>query len=184
MNLIRRSAWAVVMLGAVAGCTGGEDTSAPAGGPATKPAPGGERRPANPPANAEPAKDSASKEMLPPPPPPPESSPAEDTKKAGPALEGPKPEGKAEPKKDTAAAKLTPDEIATIKKLPEADQGPALAQAVCPVSDGHLGGPMGKPYKVSVEGRTVFLCCKECEEEIKADPKKFLTKLDSAAAQK
>jgi YHS domain-containing protein len=179
MNLIRRSAWAVVMLGAVAGCTGGEETTPPAGGPTTKPAPSGERRPAK----VEPGKETPSKEMLPPPPPPLESKPGEDTKKAGPALQGPAPEGKAEPKKDTAAVKLTPDEIATIKKLPEADQGPALAQAVCPVSDGRLG-QMGMPVKVSVEGKSVFLCCEDCEKEIKADPKKYLAKLDATASKK
>jgi hypothetical protein len=116
------------------------------------------------------------------PPPPPESGEkAEGTKKAGdqPKLEGPKTEGKG----DAAAVKLTPDEIATIKQLPAADQDLALKQAVCPVSDEHLG-EMGKPYKTTVDGRTVFLCCDMCEKELKADPKKFLAKLDARAEKK
>ncbi len=174
MYLIRRSAWAVVMLGVVAGCTGG-DESPSTNVPSTKGAPGGERRIANPAAKGEPSKEAASKEMQPPPPPP------EDAKKAGdqPKLEGPKTEGKG----DTAAAKLTADEIATIKQLPAADQELALKQALCPVSDEHLG-EMGKPHKISVEGRTVFLCCENCEKDIKADPKKFLAKLDAHAGKK
>jgi YHS domain-containing protein len=176
MNLIRRSAWAAVMLGAVAGCTGGED----AGAPANNPAPAGESAVKGPMATGEPSREAPSKDMQPPPAPP---ENAEDTKKAGdqPKLEGPK----AETKGDTAAAvKLTPQEIATIKELPAADQELALKQAVCPVSDEHLGGEMGKPYKISVEGRTVFLCCDSCEPKIKAEPKKYLAKLDGKASQK
>jgi YHS domain-containing protein len=171
MNLIRRSAWAAVMLGAVAGCTGGED----AAGPANNPAPAGESAVKGPVATGEPSKEAPSKDMQPPPVPP---ENAEDTKKAGdqPKLEGPK-EGKS----DTAAAvKLTPDETANIKQLAAADQDLALKQAVCPVSDDHLG-EMGKPHKISVEGRTVFLCCDSCEPKIKADPKKYLAKLDAKA---
>jgi hypothetical protein len=183
MNLIRRSAWAAVMLGAVAGCTGGEDTTAPTNVPANNQAPAGERRPGNPAAKSEPSKDAASKEMQPPPPPPDDAKKGDDMKKPGtgnqPKLQGPQTEGKG----DTAAAKLTPDEIATIKQLPAADQELALKQVVCPVSDGHLG-EMGKPYKISVEGRTVFLCCDNCEKDIKADPKKFLAKLDAQPSKK
>jgi YHS domain-containing protein len=181
MNLIRRTAWAVVMLGAVAGCSGGEETSTTPGGPAANPGAGGAGRPSNPPAKIEPSKEAPSKEMLPPPSPPAEPKKAEDAKKEGPALEGPKSEGKAETKKDTAATKtLTPDEIATIKQLPEADQGPALAQAICPVSGEHLGS-MDKPYKTSAEGRTFFLCCENCQKEVKSNPKAVIAKLEAAA---
>lgn len=183
MNLVRRSAWAVVMLGIAAGCTGEDESTAPAAGPAIKQAPSGEKKHSNPADNNVPSKDEGSKEMQPPPPPPEPTKKAEDEKKGGeqPALQGPKTEGKG----DTAAAKLTPEEIATIKQLPAADQELALKQAVCPVSEGHLGqAEMGKPYKTTVNGRTVFLCCKGCEDDLKADPQKFLVKLDATTGKK
>jgi hypothetical protein len=176
MNLIRRSAWAVVILGAVAGCTGDEPSTTPSNTPASNlpQAPGKPVVP--PPGQTGASKEGASKEMQPPP------AKAGDAKKndESPKLEGPKAESG---KGDTAAVKLSSDEVATIKQLPAGDQELALKQAVCPVSDGHLG-QMGKPVKTSVEGRTVFLCCKDCEEEIKADPKKFLAKLDAQARKK
>jgi Cu(I)/Ag(I) efflux system membrane fusion protein len=36
---------------------------------------------------------------------------------------------------------------------------------------------MGTPYKVTVQGREVFLCCPGCEAKIKGDPEKYLAKL-------
>ena len=57
-----------------------------------------------------------------------------------------------------AAAKLSAEELAGIKELPQAEQDAAIAQAVCPVSTHNLGS-MGKPLKVTAEGRTFYLCC-------------------------
>jgi YHS domain-containing protein len=37
---------------------------------------------------------------------------------------------------------------------------------------------MGKPIKVSAEGRTFFICCEGCEEKVKSDPKAVIAKLD------
>ncbi len=58
-------------------------------------------------------------------------------------------------------------------------RGPRLAekQKVCPVSGEPLGS-MGMPYKVTVKGREVFLCCQGCEGEIKENPDKYLARLD------
>jgi hypothetical protein len=50
-------------------------------------------------------------------------------------------------------------------------------QKTCPVTDQTLGA-MGKPVKVVVKGRTVFLCCAGCKKKIMADPDKYLKKLD------
>jgi YHS domain-containing protein len=50
-------------------------------------------------------------------------------------------------------------------------------QKTCPVSDQPLGS-MGKPVKVVVKGRTVFLCCTGCKKKLMADPEKYLKKLD------
>lgn len=86
---------------------------------------------------------------------------------AAPSLEGP----------GAAAAALSDEEIAEIKKLPAEDHELALAQAVCPVSDENLGS-MDVPLKVSAEGRDFFICCKGCEKKVKSDPKGVLAKLD------
>jgi len=93
-----------------------------------------------------------------------------------PTLEPPKSEAG---KGDTAAAKLSTDEIAAIKQLPAGEQEAALKQAVCPVS-GHNLGAMDKPVKISAEGRTFYLCCEDCEKEVKSNAKAVIAKLDAA----
>ena len=81
-----------------------------------------------------------------------------------------------------AAAAPADDEAAEIAKaialLPESERSLALAQKVCPVGDGALG-LMGMPYKVTVNGRDVYLCCEGCKESIEKDPEKYLAKLDA-----
>lgn len=52
----------------------------------------------------------------------------------------------------------------------------------CVVSGGKLGS-MGKPYVMQVEGREVRLCCKGCEGKIKAEPAKYLKKMDDMIIQ-
>ena len=53
---------------------------------------------------------------------------------------------------------------AALAKLPSEDRIAAMKQALCPVSQKLLGsGGMGKPYKVTVDGREIFLCCQGCE---------------------
>jgi YHS domain-containing protein len=63
-----------------------------------------------------------------------------------------------------------------LAELSDADRKLAEKQKVCPVT-GKLLGSMGTPYKVTVKGRVVFLCCDGCEETLKADPDKYLKKL-------
>lgn len=63
-----------------------------------------------------------------------------------------------------------------LSKLSEADRTAALKQRVCPVTGKELGS-MGAPPKVVVEGKDVFLCCVGCEEEVRNDPGKYLSKL-------
>ncbi len=63
-----------------------------------------------------------------------------------------------------------------LKKLDEADRKLAEKQKFCPVS-GALLGSMDKPVKVVVQGRTVFLCCPDCEDELRAHTDKYLKKL-------
>ena len=69
-----------------------------------------------------------------------------------------------------------PEKGAALDKLAPEDRALALAQATCPVSDGKLGS-MGTPIKEVVDGKTVFLCCESCEDDLKAEPAKYLAKL-------
>lgn len=97
--------------------------------------------------------------------------------------------GGANPAKETSndpAAKdaaKTADELPGLKELDEGDRKLAEEQKTCPVSSEALGG-MGKPYKITLKGRTFFLCCKNCEEEARKDPDKCLKKLDQLLAKK
>lgn len=54
----------------------------------------------------------------------------------------------------------------------------------CVVSDEAFGGEMGKPVKVTHEGTDVYLCCKSCLKDFKADPAKYVKMVKDAAAKK
>jgi Cu(I)/Ag(I) efflux system membrane fusion protein len=75
-------------------------------------------------------------------------------------------------KSDAAPA----DAAKGLAELSDADRAAAEKQRVCPVS-GLVLGAMGKPYKVTVKGKTVFLCCPGCEEKIMKNPDTYLAKL-------
>ena len=82
----------------------------------------------------------------------------------------------------TADVTLSEDEVAAVKELGDpADVDAALAQKICAVGEedgkpNHLG-TMGKPIKVDVAGKTAFVCCKGCVDELKANPEKYLAKI-------
>ncbi len=63
-----------------------------------------------------------------------------------------------------------------LAKLSSEDRALAEKQEVCPVSGEPLGS-MGTPYKVTVQGRQVLLCCPGCEAEIANNPEKYLAKV-------
>jgi len=63
-----------------------------------------------------------------------------------------------------------------LSQLSPADRALAEKQEICPVSGGPLGS-MGTPYKVTVQGREVLLCCSGCEDKIKENPEEYLAKL-------
>jgi hypothetical protein len=60
--------------------------------------------------------------------------------------------------------------------LSEEDRLLAAKQKICPVSGEPLDS-MGGPVRLVVEGRTVFICCKGCEEPLRKEPAKYLSKL-------
>ena len=91
---------------------------------------------------------------------------------------------------DKPAATVSPvvqqdskQDLSGLDELAPADREAARGQAVCPVTGEKLGS-MGKPVKISVKGRTVFLCCEGCKEAIEKDPEKYLAKLDASQAKK
>jgi YHS domain-containing protein len=63
-----------------------------------------------------------------------------------------------------------------LAELSADDRAAAEKQRVCPVS-GDVLGAQGKPYKVTVKGQTVFLCCPDCEKQLKKNPDKYLAKM-------
>jgi hypothetical protein len=75
-------------------------------------------------------------------------------------------------RKEPAKKAVLPD----LLKLPPADRELAIRQNICPVTEEPLGS-MGVPAKVVVEGKTVFLCCKGCETELRENAKKYLARL-------
>jgi YHS domain-containing protein len=83
------------------------------------------------------------------------------------------------PVKTESADQAAPDVSAGLAELSVEDRALAAKQHVCPVS-GELLGAMGKPFKTTVKGKTVFLCCEGCEHDLKENPDKYLTKLKDA----
>jgi len=70
---------------------------------------------------------------------------------------------------------------AGLAKLSPEDRKLAEAQKYCPVQKTRLGS-MGKPVKLMVEGKPVFLCCGGCEEEAKEDPARTLATVEKLKA--
>jgi hypothetical protein len=79
----------------------------------------------------------------------------------------------AEPALDFATSRLTPEQLAEIAKLPADDQTLAKQQVLCPVTMEPLGS-MGKPLKVSVNGDSVFVCCKGCVKTVERNGAEML----------
>ena len=77
------------------------------------------------------------------------------------------------------------DDLPGLKELDEADRKLAEKQKVCPVSGSPLGtADMGKPYKMTVKGRVIFLCCDGCKDAVEKDPDGILKKVDALIAKK
>ena len=97
------------------------------------------------------------------------------------AGEGKHADASAAAKSDGKSPEVPRDVAKALAQLSESDRAAAEKQRVCPVS-GQLLGSMDKPYKVTVKGVTVFLCCKGCESAITKDPDKYLAKLNAKAS--
>jgi hypothetical protein len=71
---------------------------------------------------------------------------------------------------------------ANLAKLGEQDRRLAEAQKYCPVMQDRRLGSMGKPFKLMLKGRPVFLCCDGCEDEAKAEPDSTLAAVEKLKA--
>jgi hypothetical protein len=82
----------------------------------------------------------------------------------------------------TARPSMTRDETdkveAALAKLTPEDRKLAEAQAYCPVLTDNRLGFMGKPEKILVKGKPVFLCCKTCVNKALSDEVKTLAKVE------
>jgi Cu(I)/Ag(I) efflux system membrane fusion protein len=65
-----------------------------------------------------------------------------------------------------------------LAQLSVEDRKLAEAQAFCVVRKENALGSMGVPYKLTIEGRPVFLCCEHCKDAALQDPKATLATLD------
>jgi len=86
------------------------------------------------------------------------------------------PRAKELPKSPPSPAAAEAEVPEGLKELSAEDRAAAEKQRLCPVSD-ELLGAMGKPYKITVQEQTVFLCCPSCEEQLRKYPEKYLAKL-------
>jgi len=72
--------------------------------------------------------------------------------------------------------KFSDEELKSISQLKEPDRQAAQAQRFCPITNEPLGS-MGMPYKMIVQGQTVFLCCSGCESKVGREPGKVLQRV-------
>ena len=72
---------------------------------------------------------------------------------------------------------------AAINELSEEDRELAKAQKFCAVAATGRLGSMGKPVKIMVEGKPVFLCCEGCESEALKNPEETLAKVEKLKAE-
>ena len=80
-----------------------------------------------------------------------------------------------------------------LARLPRTNSGPTKAtkadaqavafQKICPVMDEPLNA-MGGPWKINIEGREVFVCCKGCIKFWKKEPDKYFSKIPTPAPAK
>lgn len=67
---------------------------------------------------------------------------------------------------------------AALVKLSPADREAAAAQRWCPAMPKDRLGAMGTPIKVTIEGKSVFLCCADCKTIAVDNPKATLAKVE------
>ena len=56
-----------------------------------------------------------------------------------------------------------------------AKAGKTIEQTVCPV----MGGTIDKALYVDSNGKRIYVCCEGCIDKVKADPSKYISKLET-----
>jgi Cu(I)/Ag(I) efflux system membrane fusion protein len=64
--------------------------------------------------------------------------------------------------------------IAALAELPDEDRLAAAAQRYCAVMMESRLGSMGAPFKLTIEGQSVFLCCEGCKDTALGNPQQTL----------
>lgn len=80
--------------------------------------------------------------------------------------------------------KLSEEEriAAAINELPEGERDLAKAQKFCAVAETGRLGSMGKPFKLEIDGKPVYLCCEGCKDEALKNPEETLAKVEKLKA--
>ena len=91
--------------------------------------------------------------------------------------------GAAPVKTGTADAAEEADIKEALALLNPADRRLALEQRFCPIQRKNRLGAMGKPVKILLAGRPVFLCCENCEKAARANPDGTLRTVDQLKTQ-
>ncbi len=66
----------------------------------------------------------------------------------------------------------------TLAELGKNDRVAAEAQRWCPVMPENRLGAMGKPVKIMLAGKRVFVCCAECAKDARANAKATLARVE------
>jgi uncharacterized protein (TIGR03000 family) len=74
------------------------------------------------------------------------------------------------------------DVTANLAKLAPDDRKSADVQRFCAVQNGIRLGSMGEPFKVTLKGQAVFLCCESCADKARANPEKTLEAAEALKA--
>ena len=96
--------------------------------------------------------------------------------------EGCKEDAEADVKATLAKAKQLKKAASALAKLPAADRALAETQRFCPVMEDSRLGLMGVPVKLTIEGKSVFICCEGCKEGAESDPDATLAKVKELTA--
>jgi hypothetical protein len=78
-----------------------------------------------------------------------------------------------------ASAEVDSEIEKELAKLSAEDRKLAMAQKVCPVTGEPLGS-MGPPLKVTVDGKSFFICCEGCREEAENNFAEHLAKVQAS----
>lgn len=71
---------------------------------------------------------------------------------------------------------------ANLAKLSEEDRRLAEDQKYCSIEQDNLLGAMGKPIKLVLKGKPVFLCCPSCQDMAKENPDRTLDTVEKLKA--